>query len=251
MPATSSTLPLPPPPAREWSYYLDLDGTLLAIADRPDTVTVPAELPRILGRLVRSTGGAVAIVTGRSIAEVDRFLTPLILPVAGLHGLERRDANGSISRGEAPADALDLVRRAFTRFARGDRHLIVEDKGLTVALHYRLAPQRAEQALELGRRLALEVEGALHLLRGKAVIEFHPPTGDKGQAITQFQAEPPFAGRSPVFVGDDVTDEDGFRCVNAVRGVSIKIGGGATAARYALPTVTAVHAWLARAGGRG
>jgi trehalose 6-phosphate phosphatase len=253
MEAALPTSPLlgPPPPSLDWGYFLDLDGTLIDLAERPDAVTVEPALPGMLLRLRDMTGGAAAIVTGRPIQVVDRlFATPGAplagLPVAGLHGLERRRPDGRLLRTPPAAAALERVRQAFLAFASGDDRLLVEDKGLTIALHFRLAPARAGEIAALVADLAERVVPDLAPVTGKAVVEFKPPGIDKGSAIAAYLAEPPFLHRRPVFIGDDVTDEDGFIEVERRGGVTIRVGqpAAATRARHGLATVTAVHAWL-------
>jgi trehalose 6-phosphate phosphatase len=240
----------PPSPSLDWAYFLDLDGTLIDLAERPDAVTVEPALPGMLLRLRDMTGGAAAIVTGRPIQVVDRLLAtpgaPLAgLPVAGLHGLERRRPDGSLLR-TPPATALDRVRQAFLAFVHGDDRLLVEDKELTIALHFRLAPERAGEIAALAANLAERVAPDLAPVTGKAVVEFKPPGIDKGSAIAAYLAEPPFQHRRPVFIGDDVTDEDGFIEVERRGGVTIRVGQptATTRARHGLASVTAVHAWL-------
>ncbi|HWK46552.1 MAG TPA: trehalose-phosphatase [Stellaceae bacterium] len=240
----------PPNPDARWAYFIDLDGTLIELALRPDAVTVPPGLPVLLGRLRQATEGAVAIVTGRPISTVDTLLAPLHLPVAGLHGLERRRSDGSVLRAAAPETALRDVRDTLKRFAGTDERLLIEDKGLTVALHFRLAPERTDEIDHLIKDLAPRVAPALVPIAGKSVVEFKPPTTHKGLAIRAFLEEAPFCGRLPVFLGDDVTDEDGFTALGAMGGISIRIGTPQpTHARFGLPSVAAAHDWLAQLSG--
>lgn len=228
------------------ALFLDVDGTLLHIADRPDAVTIGRGTVALLRRIRAVTGGAVALITGRRIADVDRLFAPLALPVAGLHGLERRDAAGAVHRYADAVPELAAIRTELDQFAAANPGVLVEDKGLTLALHYRLAPRAAPAAAELVERLAARAMGASAIQRGKMVLELRPPGLDKGGAIAQFLAEAPFCGRTPVFIGDDLTDEWGFRVVNDQGGLSVKVGGGSTEARVRLTGVDAARAALAR-----
>jgi len=227
--------------------FLDIDGTLLEIADRPDRVRIPSALPGLLGALARQRDGALALISGRPLAEIDRLMRPWRGAAAGLHGSERRRADGGIERrlDTGAAAALDRIRPALRTLAAQDGGLILEDKGLAVALHYRAAPQRAEEILHWAGALQRRSGSALRLIAGKMVVEFQPCGADKGATIAAFLAEPPFAGRVPVFVGDDVTDEDGFAEVARRHGIAIRVGAPmATRASHALGSVAAVLAWL-------
>jgi trehalose 6-phosphate phosphatase len=246
------SLPVPHP---SWAYFLDLDGTLITIAQAPDRVRIDPALRRVITALHTRTGGAVALITGRPIAEVDRFFPGIHLAVAGQHGLERRAVSGLVSRHPTPSTRLDAARRRLAEVA--DRHpgLLLEDKGLSLALHYRRAPRLAGYAHRLARSQAAGLGRAYGVRTGKRVVEIAPAGKDKGTAIQAFMTERPFRGRVPVFLGDDVTDEQGFAMVNKLAGVSIKVGPGPTVARWRLRDVAAVRHWLrldpgARRGGR-
>jgi len=225
------------------AVFLDFDGTLVAFAEHPDGVHVSIELMRVLGKLQTRTGGALAVVTGRDIATVDRFLSPLRLPVAGVHGLERRCAAGRLSEADISQAELEKIETALRRFAEGREGVLVERKAKAVALHYRMAPD-AEAAC---RDIIDETVGQnadFAILRGKCVVEVRSRLADKGKAIECFMDEEPFAGRVPIFIGDDTTDEDGFRVVNARGGISVKVGEGETVARYHLGSPAEVVEWL-------
>lgn len=234
-----------PPPARpDWALFLDVDGTLVEIAAAPDAVRVSPELVTLLGRLQRGLDGALALVSGRTIATLDRLFAPLRLAAAGNHGLERRGADGRLHR-PAPSPAVGAARAAMGAFADTRDGVILEDKGLSAALHFRRAPGVAPDALALAERLAAESGGGLLLQHGKMMVELRPPGGDKGSAIADFMAGPPFAGRTPVFIGDDVTDENGFAVVNAMGGHTIRIGeNGPSAAHHRLDDVSSLRRWL-------
>ena len=230
-----------------WALFLDFDGTLAEIADTPERVEVEAQLGPILRAMQALLDGAIAIVSGRPIAEIDAFLDPLVLPVAGLHGLERRTAAGSIVRASALKGPLDEARRRLAEFAEMNPGVRIEDKSLAIAVHYRAAPHAAEACCRAANEAAGHGDDGLHVLDGKMVFEIKPKGIDKGAAIAAFLAEAPFAGRTAVFVGDDASDEDGFATVNRLNGHTIRVGDGArTAAQERVPAVADILAWLRR-----
>jgi trehalose 6-phosphate phosphatase len=239
---------LPSPPrlrAADIALFLDVDGTLLEIEREPGAVHVPERLCHTLADLQVATGGALALVSGRSLDQLDRLFSPLRLSAAGLHGLERRGADGEVKRAAPDLVILERARRRLAAFADAVLGVLLEDKGLTLALHYRQAPAAASAAIAAAETAVAESAGALVLLRGKMVCELKPPEVDKGRAIAAFMTEPPFAGRRPVFAGDDVTDEAGFSAINELGGVSIRIGDGdPTTAAYRHDDVAAVQTWL-------
>jgi trehalose 6-phosphate phosphatase len=253
---TASDIPdlcLPPPLDPHSALFLDVDGTLLEIAARPASVFVPSELPILLEGLARQRDGAVALVSGRPLNELDRLFKPWQGAAAGLHGIERRRADGTIDRQANPtaATALDSVRPQLSALAGADTDLLFEDKCGTLALHYRAAPEREAEIRSLAERLVRQAP-ALRLIVGKMVVEFQPAGSNKGVTIAAFLGEPPFAGRAPIFIGDDVTDEDGFAEVSRRGGIAIRVGPQSHShAAYALPNVQAVHCWLATGRSRG
>lgn len=233
----------PPLPRSDFAFFLDVDGTLLELAATPDAVRPEPGLLATLDALRQASGGALALLSGRRIDDLDRIFWPLCLSAAGIHGLERRRADGSVDIMES--DAIAELREPLAAFARQDPGLRLEDKGLALALHYRGAPHCEAATRAFARSLATRSSAALRLLEGKMVVEFHARDADKGRAIEAFMAEPPFRGRRPVFAGDDVTDEDGFRAVQRLGGIALRIGTlGASAAQWHLPSVAALHAWL-------
>jgi len=242
---------LPPAPRIEWSFFLDVDGTLLDIADTPDAVRVDRALLELIGKLHLASGGATALVSGRSLADLAGLLGMPRLPMAGQHGLERRDASGMLWIHAAPPAAKFAIKAALAPTLARYPGLLLEDKGLTLALHYRLAPQLAAYLHRLMKGLARETDGALETQAGKRVVEVKPVGVDKGTAVAEYMAESPFEGRRPVFIGDDLNDEHAFAEVNRLSGITIKVGKGASCARFRLPDVTAVRGWLGKAlGGR-
>jgi trehalose 6-phosphate phosphatase len=230
----------------EWAYFLDVDGTLIEFADSPGGVHVDDALLGLVARLHHACGGALALVSGRCLADLEQRLGSVRVPLAGQHGLERTDAAGRRHAHAPPPAARRELRRRLDAVVARHPGLLLEDKGLTLALHYRQAPALAAW---LHRLLAgwVAADDDLRLQKGKRVLEIKPAGFDKGSAIAEFMAEPPFHGRVPVFIGDDATDEHGFARVNLLGGHSIKVGPGRTAARYRLADVSAVRGWLAGA----
>ena len=238
----SDALPSPDP---SWALFLDVDGTLIEIATAPDRVRVDPAVVPILAALSEALGGALALVSGRPVDQLDALFAPLKLPTAGLHGAELRTAGAPLRRHDSTAGGLDLIRRDLAAFAGQNDGILLEDKGIALALHFRQAPdlaRAAERAVETV--MAAHGEG-LQLLRGKMVFEIKPAAVDKGRVVDTFMNEPTFAGRRPVFIGDDVTDEDGFAAVNRRDGHSIRVGDGAeTAAKCRVDSVDGLLAWL-------
>ncbi|MDB5858096.1 MAG: otsB [Ramlibacter sp.] len=209
------------------ALFLDFDGTMVDIAPQPSAVHVPEPLLDALRHVQLYLGGAVAVISGRPIAQIDEFLAPLRLPVAGVHGAERRRADGTVSLLDThPLDRVEEVARAL---AAQHSRLLIEDKRGSLALHYRMAPE-LEPVVLRAMQEAVDASPGLTLLRGKMVAEAKPGGASKGRAIEDFLQELPFSGRRPVFIGDDVTDEAGFLTVQRLGGVGIKVGDGPTMA---------------------
>jgi trehalose 6-phosphate phosphatase len=238
---------LPPPLDTRAALFLDIDGTLLELAPSPAQVRVDDDVTERLPALARELDGAVALITGRAIADADRLFPGLSLPIAGQHGTERRSADGTIHRHRLPQPGIARLRRELARFAARHAGVMLEDKGATLALHYRQAPRLAAHVHRTIRaQVAAGARGrAWRVQPGKGIVELRPDGRDKGTAIAEFMAEPPFRGRMPVFLGDDRTDEFGFAAVARMGGWSVKVGAGPTRARYRLPDVAAVRSWLA------
>lgn len=237
----------PPVACVDWAYFLDVDGTLIDIANMPGAIRVDTALLDLIAHLHRASGGAMALVTGRSLSDLEHHLGPLHLPLAGQQGLERRDAAGRLWIHAAPPAAKFTIKEALASVLARHPGLLLEDKGLTLALHYRLAPHLAAYVHRLMARLARSAGPDLELQHGKRVVEIKPAGIDKGTAVTEYLSEPPFKGRRPVFIGDDLNDEHGFAEVNKLDGISIKVGKGPSCARFRLPNVVAVHRWLGNA----
>ncbi|HUA90330.1 MAG TPA: trehalose-phosphatase [Steroidobacteraceae bacterium] len=246
-PDTIRELP-PPAPLRpeEHAFFFDVDGTLVDYAARPCEVRADEALLSLLRTLKERTGGAVALVSGRSIASVDAVMHPEALPASGLHGFEQRDAAGSLHRHRAPVpEALARVRAAMQQLARRYAGLEVEDKDFALALHFRGAPQLGERVHAAVQGIPELEAGGLRIQRGHLVVEVAPAGVNKGSALAHFMECAPFKGRRPVYAGDDLTDEPAFHWVNLAGGVSIAVRPRRqTAALTALPSVAGVRAWL-------
>jgi trehalose 6-phosphate phosphatase len=201
------------------------------LAEQPEAVIVPSGLVDTLGALEKYLGGAIAMISGRPIEQIDVFLHPLRLPVAGVHGAERRSWDGTVNL--MSTHPLQLVEVAAEALAAQYPQLRVENKRGSVALHYRQAPELEPLCVQ-AMQSAVEESPGLTLLRGKMVVEAKPGGASKGQAIESFLKEAPFAGRMPVFVGDDFTDEVGFSTVQRMRGLGVKVGEGASVAWHRL-----------------
>jgi len=236
----------PPPLSADSALFLDIDGTLVAVVDDPRLARVDADLVAALPRLRARLDGAVALVTGRAIADADRIFPGLSLPLAGQHGCERRDALATVHTPVQRSETILRLRERLATAVAACPGVRLEDKGLTLAMHYRSAPAFAT---EIARAAALALDeidrDRIYVAeRGNMRLELRPRACDKGCAIAEFMQEPPFAGRRPVFIGDDDTDEAGFAVVDALSGWSIKVGREASRAQYRLADISAVHAWL-------
>jgi trehalose 6-phosphate phosphatase len=233
-------------PLDQTALFLDFDGTLVEIAPQPELVQVAPELPALLLRLAEGLGGALALVSGRPIAEIDAFLAPARLPAAGAHGAEfRLDRDGLVETAGMPVPerlrrSIETIVRALAASAPGLR---LEDKGTAIAVHYRHAPQ-AETPLRAALG-ALPLGAEWQLLPGHRVIEVKARGWDKGSAVERLMRTPAFAGRKPLFLGDDRTDLDGIAAAAKLGGGGIAVGGLASEiARWTLPDPAAVRAWL-------
>jgi trehalose 6-phosphate phosphatase len=239
----------PPPGLMElepFSLLIDFDGTLVELIDDPGRVRVDGALHDLLTGLALAVPGRVALISGRSIVQLERFLGPLAgrLVLAGSHGGELRWPQGRSVAPERPA-GLDAAEAALAEFAAANAGVLVEAKDYSAALHYRAAPEAMAAAQALCRDLASR--HGLTAQPGKMMVELKA-AGDKGDAVRAFMAEPPMAGTRPIFVGDDLTDEAGFMAARALGGAGVLVGPGwQTAAVFGLADVAAVRAWLATA----
>lgn len=238
-----SPLRYPPvPDAADTALFLDVDGTLLDFAQTPDGVTVSDALRELLGQLERACGGAVALVSGRSLAALDRLFRPLELPLAGSHGLEIRTDHRVHTLGiPLPEDALETMRA----LADAHRGSLLEPKRFGAALHFRRAPEHGAALTAAMRTLSGELDDAFELIEGNHVLELTAANGDKGSAIQFLCARDPWRGRRPVFIGDDTTDEPGFAVVNDMGGLAVRVGTRPNSlARWQLDSIAGVQAWL-------
>lgn len=226
------------------ALFLDVDGTLLAIQDHPADVVADAALIDMLKTLLAGSGGALALVSGRSVDEIDRIFAPVRFPAAGAHGAEIRiHASDDVS--STATKLPDEVIARLETFAARDPGLLLEHKNGGVSLHYRRAPQLEQECRALVDEILPSIAADFRLIAGKMVLELAPRGHNKGLAIHEIMHSEPFAGRRPVFIGDDVTDEDGFEAVNDSNGVSVRVGGNRdSAAACALDDVVAVRQWL-------
>jgi trehalose 6-phosphate phosphatase len=232
-----------PAPALDWCLFLDVDGTLIDLTDSPSQTVADRELKSLLYQVAERLGGAVALVSGRSLEYLDALFAPLHLPAAGLHGVERRKASGAI-QGASFVDAqLDGARAALADLVAAHPGTFIEDKGRTLAVHFRLAPQFESNIRDSMIAIAKPLGSNYHIQPGNMVFEIKPRGFSKGSAISAYLQEPPFSGRTPVFVGDDLTDEDGFRVVESRGGISIAVGERVLAQRR-LEDPSAVRRWL-------
>lgn len=224
--------------------FLDFDGTLVDLAPRPEDVVVKADLRDLLSRLQAVLDGRLAIVSGRSVATLRTMFGLNDHLLAGSHGLELAYPGGTLEAPVRPA-ALDQAQQELICFIEGKSGLLVEEKSLGVALHYRLAPQRQDECRAICE--ALSVETGLFLQHGKMMFELRPGNGGKGAAVARLLAETELIGARPIFMGDDVTDEDGFLAAARQGGSGILVGSPRfTAAHYRLDSVTAAHLWLSK-----
>lgn len=226
------------------ALFLDVDGTLLDIEERPDLVHADARLHALLERLRDAHGGALSLISGRPIADLDRIFAPARFPAAGGHGAELRIHAGdeiTAAGGGLPAPAIAELEALVEKHPQ----LLLEKKPGGVSLHYRRAPELKSLCRRLMDRLLDRVGDHFRLIAGKMVLELAPRDHHKGKVVHEMMRHAPFNGRRPVFVGDDVTDEDGFRAVNGLGGFSVRVGDKSDSeARYVLKDVTAVREWL-------
>jgi trehalose 6-phosphate phosphatase len=232
----------PPKLSLDAALFLDLDGTLAPLAPAPDAVPFDARRAGLLARLEGAMGGALAVISGRTLPDVRRILGPAPGAVAAVHGLIRCWPDGTVAQ-SPPSPGLAIAREALQAFVRGGSGLILEDKGVSLALHYRHAPELKAAVSETADRLA----ALTGLVRqdGVMVCELRSPGPDKGAALSAFMQTPPFAGRRPIMVGDDLTDEHGFAAAVAGGGFGVLVGASRpSAATYGLEDVDAVLDWL-------
>ena len=237
----------PPPPSLDWCLFLDVDGTLIELTDAPSQTSADAEIKSLLQEISERLGGAVALISGRKIATLDQLFAPLELPAAGLHGVERRRVDGVIQGASFVDSQLEPARAALKSLVDAHPGTLLEDKERTIAVHFRTAPQFAEAMRDGVIEIAKSLGRHYHIQGGQMMFEIKPRGFSKATAIQSFMKESPFRGRRPVFIGDDLTDRDGFAMVESQGGLSIGVGERHVQGQYYLANVPAVRAWLAQA----
>jgi trehalose 6-phosphate phosphatase len=239
----------PPPPicdVRQSAILLDIDGTILDFAPSPRQVWVPADLRRTLTRLVDLTGGAVALVSGRTINDIDLIFSPLQLAAIGVHGAEMRVSGDADVQVRITPLSRGLKRKLATVAELGPG-ILVEDKGYSLALHYRLAPEKGQAILDAITKICADVaDETVEVLPGKLVVDIKPAVTNKGNAVSELMQHPPFAGRRPIFIGDDTTDIPVFGVVPRFGGQAYSVGRIAADVDGHFDTPELVRAWLAR-----
>lgn len=235
----------PPPLTADVALFLDFDGTIVEIAQRPDDVRVADGVGQQLQNVAWALNGALAVISGRPISTIDHYLNGAVCSVAGLHGAERRTPLGHVNRSIADEVVTAELRSRLNDFARTHPSILLEDKGASVALHFREAPDLGAACQRLIDVCVGDSQGRLERLDGKMVVELKPAGITKVDALTHYMNEAPFAGRRPVFVGDDLTDEAAFAAVSKTNGYGVIVGDRApTAATARLGSVKALHTWL-------
>jgi trehalose 6-phosphate phosphatase len=234
------------------ALFLDVDGTLIDLAERPDGVITPAGLVATLNKIERKLAGALALISGRAIDDLDGLFEPLRLRASGVHGAEMRfDPGGSTTSTPAPTELPQSLFKALTRAFEAFPGVFVENKRFSIAVHYRLAPAAERPVRETVMRLIDSLRPAVEVMNAHCALELKAPGFDKGGAIAAFLSTPAFRGRTPVFVGDDATDESGFAVVVARGGCAYSVGRLLPGAIGAFPEPRAVRDWLAEFAGRG
>lgn len=244
------TIPLPAANLREIAVLLDIDGTILDLAPTPGAVIVPASLRQTLTRLSRATGGALALVSGRSLHDIDLLFAPLLLPAIGGHGAEIRLSPHDAGETEH-AQVLDGdLRERLAELAVDAPGVLVEDKGYSLAVHYRLAPEQEGRVKQAVAAIKADWPNEpIEVLPGKSVLEIKPAGFHKGAAIRELMQHSPFAGRRPIFIGDDVTDESAFAVMPEFDGMGFSVGRRASGTAYCFPAPSDVRGWLERLSG--
>jgi trehalose 6-phosphate phosphatase len=227
------------------ALFLDIDGTLIDLAPTPEAVEVPPTLIALLQRLAQQLRGAIAFVSGRTIDAIDTLFTPLKLPAVGVHGGEIRGPDGRIVADRMLNDQIQGAEPALREAVAGMRGVVLENKHSALALHYRSVPERGREVLKIAELLVGNMGSQFAVLVGKCVVEIRPRHLTKGTAIDHLMQQPPFHGCTPIFAGDDCTDEDAFEVVNRLGGVSVHVGTSATThARHRLTSPDELRGWL-------
>jgi trehalose 6-phosphate phosphatase len=222
-----------------------VDGTLIEFTVTPFETRAGEKLKKLLRDVAERLDGAVALVSGRSVEYLDEIFAPLRLPSAGLHGVERRQASGMMQGINFTDSQLGNARGALAYLVQSCPGTLLEDKGRTIAIHFRMAPQFEAKLRGAVTAIVATLGANYHVQSGSMMMEIKPLGFNKGGAVKAFMQEPPFAGRTPVYVGDDLTDIDGFHVVDALGGISISVGDRVQG-RYRLENPAAVREWLAQ-----
>src|ERR1700686_3140613 len=243
--AISSRVPRIPVDLERTAILLDVDGTILDLAPTPREVFVPHSLREVLDRLLNRTGGAVAFVSGRPLQELDLIFSPLQLPAIGGHGAEMRTVPGEAVKAPRLSPLDPNVKRAFAAIAEAGPGIILEDKGYSLALHYRLAPDKERVVREAAARICAALgDTSIELLPGKLVVEIEQTGVTKATAVRELMTYPPFAGRRPIFIGDDVTDLSVFAIIPDFDGVSVCVGPKISGVDFCFEHPVDVRRWL-------
>jgi trehalose 6-phosphate phosphatase len=233
-------------PLKGHALFLDVDGTLIDLAPTPEAVEVPLTLIPLLQRLAHQLKGAIAFVSGRTIDAIDTLFAPLKIPAVGVHGGEIRGPDGRVVAADRGlADQIQAAEPALREAVAGMRGVVLENKHSALALHYRSVPERGREVLKIAELLVGNMGGQFAVLMGKCVVEIRPRHLTKGTAIDALMQQPPFHGCTPIFAGDDCTDEDAFEVVNRLGGISVHVGASAqTRARHRLAGPDELRGWL-------
>jgi trehalose 6-phosphate phosphatase len=230
-----------------WALFVDVDGTLVGYEPHPDAVRIEPHARATILTLRERLGGALAVISGRRLDDIDRLFAPLVLPAAGLHGLERRDPDGKHCAFVPAPLVADMVRRQAEDAVAALCGVWLEDKGSCFALHYRSAPHLADEIQEIAAEIAAASNGDYVVQAGECVAELKPAGADKGTALFALLSTEPFSGRRPIMLGDDLTDEAAFRMACNHGGFGVVVGSRRpTHARYGIATPDAALSWLAR-----
>ncbi|MHC1478916.1 trehalose-phosphatase [Frateuria aurantia] len=240
------TAPPLPVAGDAWALFLDVDGTLLPFRERPEQVTVPPPLQSLLGALYQALDGAMALVSGRPIEELQQLFGAPPWPLAGLHGLELKLPDGRVRQTPVKPESIKQLRHSAMLVAEELPGVRLEDKGIAVALHCRAAPSHYD-ALLIACEQAVQNLPGFELQPGNLVVEIKPAAMKKGHAVQSLMEVPPFLGRRPVYLGDDLTDEHAFATVNLENGITTRVGTREpTLAQFALRDPVDVLSWLSR-----
>jgi trehalose 6-phosphate phosphatase len=245
--STGVAVPILIPDLREWAILLDVDGTIVDLAPTPADIHVPSSLLETLRLLNEKTMGATALVSGRTLRDIDQIFAPLRLAVIGGHGAELRLAADASVQREPVGDVDPAIKRALSTIAHESSGILFEDKGYSLALHYRLVPEQGRFLRAAVAAICAQVPAQeLEILDGACVIEIKHKGYSKGSAVLELMTHPPFAGRRPVFIGDDTTDRTAFAVMPRFAGLAISVRSRAPGVDFHFETPHQVRVWLER-----